>query len=212
MAGRTAIGLIITLAWLAIAALYVHETRLGFPALELNDLGDLFIDYSNELTFFWLVLGYIWLVIGYFQQRAELRQNWRVILKTAEHAETATHKLELESQKFEDYQQSRVRAAQPRWEVQGCIAHKEQHEINIRNVGAPASSLRAVWDRELPIAVVLSNVTVVDRGQQLTIKVVFRGARLEKFDLILEYCDALGEPRRAYIAVAETTVTIQNHG
>jgi hypothetical protein len=209
MAGRIVIGLIITVVWFSIAALYLQETRLGFTLRTPNELTDLLIDNSGELAFFWLVLGYIWLVIGYFQQRAQLRQNTSLIWSTAQQAEAAIHKVEIESEKFENHEQRRIRAAQPQWEAQGCIAHKEQQEINIRNVGAPASSLRAVWDRKLPIAVVLSNVTVVERGQQLTIKVAFNGARLEKFDLILEYCDALGQLRRAHIGVAEAAVTVQ---
>ena len=72
--------------------------------------------------------------------------------------------------------------------------------------------LRAVWNRELPIAVLLSNTILVDRGQQLTLKVAFRDAPLAKFDLVLEYSDALDERRRAHIAVSEMTATIRSQG
>lgn len=212
MALRTAIGLIITIAWFSVAALYLYEVELGLARLEINRLPDLLAENSGELAFFWLVLGYVWLVIGYLQQQAELRQNSSLIWNTAQQAEAAIRRVETESEKFENYQRSRIRAAQPHWEVRGCIAHKEQHEINIRNRGAPASTLRAVWKRELPIAVLLSNTILVDRGQQLTLKVVFRDAPLDKFDFVLEYSDALDEPRRAYIAVSEMAVTIRNQG
>lgn len=208
MTKRISAGVILTLVWFALAAVYLSEISLGFTRLSLNQLPGLVLDNRNELAFFCLVLGYIWLVVGHFHQAAELREHSSLLWSTAEQTESALQKLEIERQKFDDYRGARARAAQPHWEVQGCIAHKEQHEINLRNLGAPASSLRADWNRRMPFAVVLSNATVVDRGQQLTIKVVFRDARLEKFDLTLHYCDALGDPHRMHISVAETAVTL----
>ena len=210
MARRTTIALIITALWFAVAALHAYESWSHLGRWEVAQLNELVFDNSVEVAFFLLVLGYIWLVLGYFQHRAELRQHSTDILRTAERADAALRMLEHEGQKFDAYQQKRIREAQPRWEVQGCIAHKEQHEISLTNAGAMASRIRAIWNQQLPMAVLVSNATVVERGQQLTIKVMFREARLDKFDLTLEYSDALGDLRRARVDVSEATVTIHH--
>lgn len=211
MAGiRTAIALILTAAWTAIVALQVHETWPPFAQPAQYELRDFLMGNSGQLAFFWLVLGYIWLVAGHFQQRAVLRRNSEIVGGAIKQAEAAVRMLEVESRKLDDYQKSRIRAAQPRWEVQGCIAHKEQHEINLRNVGAAASNINAVWDKNLPIVVVLSNARFVDRGQYLTIKVMFHEPRLDAFDLVLDYCDAVDELRRAHIRVADMAVKIDH--
>jgi hypothetical protein len=206
MGVSTIIGLIITAAWCSLAGLYTQGTVFGASRIEPNQLADLLANNTGELAVFWIVVGYVWLVVGYFEHRQQHRQYSASISSATEQAAAAMHKVDSETKKFEDYQQSRMRAAQPSWQVLGCIAHKEQHEINIRNVGAPASTLRAIWDRDLPIIVLLSNMLIVERGQQLIIKVAFRGARLDNFDLVLEYQDALGGPHRASISVSGITV------
>ena len=206
MAVRTIIGLIITAVWCSLAALYTQGAVFGASRIEPNQLADLLAKNSGELAVFWIVVGYVWLVVGYFEQRQQHRQYSASISRATEQAGAAMHKVESETKKFEDYQQSRMRAAQPSWQVLGCMAHREQHEINIRNVGAPASTLRAIWDRDLPIIVLLSNMLIVDRGEQLIIKVAFRDARLDNFELVLEYQDALGGRHRAYVSVSGITV------
>lgn len=211
MAGtRIAMALLVTIVWTAIAAFHAREIWPAFLRFNVNELWDILGDKGEELAFFWLVLGYLWLATGFFQQRACLRQTSRLARAAAERAEGAVQRVEAESRKLQDYQDSCIRAAQPRWEVQGCIAHKEQHEINLRNVGAAASNISAIWDRERSMAIVLSNPALVDRGQYLSIKVVFGEGLLDEFDFTLAYCDATGEPRTAHLAVSEMAATIEH--
>jgi hypothetical protein len=205
---RIAFGVIASALWTAVAAFHVQEAWPAFTELRANQLTDLLARQAAELAFFWLVLGYIWLVTAYFQQRADLRQSVQVIERVAQRAEEAATKAEVESRKIEEYQLERMRAAQPLWQIQGRIAHKEQHEINLLNTGAAASSIRAMWREELPLVVAVSNSTLVNRGEQLTLKVMFRDAPLDQFDVTLEYRDGIRETRRASIAVSETAVAI----
>lgn len=207
---RIAIALVLTIVWTAIAAFHVREIWPAFGRLNVEELWGILADKGGELAFFWLALGYLWLVIGYFQQCAGLRENSKLVHAAAERAAAAVRSVEAESKKLQDYQDSRIRAAQPRWEVQGCIAHKEQHEINLRNVGAAASNISAIWDRERSMVIVLSNPALVDRGQYLSIKVVFGEGLLDEFDFTLAYCDATGEPRTAHLAVSEMAATIEH--
>ena len=208
MGSRIAFGLIGTVLWIAVAAFHVHEAWPGMADLNAAQVSDLLAARGGDLAFFWFVLGYIWLVTAFFQQRADLREHVQLIERAAQDADAAACRIEVESRRFQEYQQARIRAAQPLWEIQGCIAHKEQHEINLLNTGAAASSIRAVWQQELPLVVAVSNSTLVDRGEQLTLKVMFRDEPLEKFDVTLEYRDGIRETRRASIAVSEAAVAI----
>jgi hypothetical protein len=205
---RIAFGLIGSALWTAVAAFHAQEAWPALAELKAGQLTDLLARQGAELAFFWLVLGYIWLVTAYCQQRADLRQSVKLIERVAERAEEAAVKAEVESRKVQEYQVERIRSAQPLWQIQGRIAHKEQHEINLLNTGAAASSIRAMWREELPLVVAVSNSTLVNRGEQLTLKVMFRDAPLEQFDVTLEYFDGIRETRRACIAVTETAVAI----
>lgn len=205
---RIALGAVITALWISIGALYLHESWPALSQLETNAIKEILLREGASLAFFWLALGYFWLVIGYFHHRSLIRRNSALLHEAGKEAAAAMQMVETESHKQRHYQLTRVRAAQPRWEVNGCMAHKEQCEINVRNVGAAASNL-SVWKKDLPIVVMLSNTTFVDRGQDLTIKVMFREQALEEFDLALEYCDAAGEQRTAQIKASAVGATIQ---
>ena len=206
---RIAIALALTVVWMSVATLYVRDIWPALAYFDTNEVWRILADKAGELAFFWLVLGYLWLVIGYFEQRADLRENFRLVHTVAERATAALRSVEAESRKLQDYTDSRIRAAQPRWEIQGCIAHKEQHEISLRNVGAAASNISAIWDRKRPMAIVLSNPALVDRGQYLGIKAMFPEERLDEFDFTLAYSDAAGEPRTARLAVSEMQAKIE---
>jgi hypothetical protein len=208
MAVRIVFGFVATALWIAVAAFHVQEAWPGLADVKPHQLVDFVARQGAELAFFWLVVGYIWLVTAHFQQGAHLRQTVQLIERVAQRAEKAAVRAEAESEKIQQYQVERVRAAQPLWQIQGRIAHKEQHEINLLNTGAAASSIRARWPEELPLVVALSNSTLVNRGEQLTLKVMFREAPLEKFDVTLEYCDGIRETRRACIAVSDSAVAI----
>jgi hypothetical protein len=210
MAVRTAIALIVTVLWIAVALIHVRGTWPTLVEFHPEQIRDFVTAQSADLAFFWLVLGYIWLVSAYFQQRTEIQETTKLIQQTARQTEAVSRRVEAESQRFHEYQNERIRAAQPVWEIQGCITHKEQHEINMRNAGAAASNIRATWDRDLPLVVALSNPNLIDRGEQLTLKVMFRDAPLEHFGVTLEYRDALQETRRAHIAVSETVVAVHH--
>jgi hypothetical protein len=208
MGVRIAFGVIGSALWVAVAAFHVQEAWPGLAELKANQLTDFLARQGAEVAFFWLVLGYIWLVTAYFQQRADLRQTVKLVKQVTERAEQAAIKAEVESRKIQEYQVEHVRSAQPLWQLQGRIAHKEQHEINLLNTGAAASAIRATWREELPLVVAVSNSTLVNRGEQLTLKVMFRDVPLEQFDVTLEYCDGIRETRRACIVVSESAVAI----
>jgi hypothetical protein len=210
MTVRLTVGLILTALWLGAAALHIDHSWTSLAHLEFAKIVPLLVKYNAEVAFFWLVFGFLWLASGYFQQRADLRHNAALARRAIEQAELMAHSVESEARKFEAYQKSRIRAAQPHWEIQGFIAHREQHDINLRNIGAAASRIRVTYDPSLSLAVVLSNPILVDRGQPLIIKVLCREPRVDRFELGLEYSDALGELRRACIAVSELTVTIEH--
>src|SRR5687767_5963782 len=109
MARRTTIALIITALWFAAAALHAHQSWSHLGGWEGAQLKELVLNNSVEVAFFLLVLGYIWLAVGYFQHRAELRQHSTEIQRTAERAHAAILMLEQEGQKFDAYQQKRIR-------------------------------------------------------------------------------------------------------
>jgi hypothetical protein len=168
----------------------------------------LFIDDFSPILF-WLAFGYFWLALGYFAHERSIRRNAAAVHKATQEAAAALEVSEVEAQRQRHYHRARVQAAQPRWEVNGCVAHKTQLEISMRNVGAAASKL-SVWKKDLPVAVMLSNATFVDRGQDLTIKVIFTGQGLDVFDVRLEYSDGAGDPRTAEIRVADAAATVQH--
>lgn len=202
------IGILITVAWFCLAALYAHERWPSLARLETATLKEWASREAVTIAFFWLALGYFWIVIGHFNNRSLIRRNSALIKEALSKSSAAMQMVETESHKQRHYQLTRVRAAQPRWEVMGCMAHPEQLEIHLRNVGAAASDL-AVWKKDLPIVVMLSNATFVDRGQGLTIKVMFTSRPLEKFALTLEYCDAAGTQRTAQIKTSAVGATVE---
>lgn len=209
MAVRITLSLILTVLWIGAAALHMQNSWPELTSLDAAGLLVLVDRHSAELAFFWLVLGFLWLASGYFQQKSDLRRTERLIQRAVAQAESATRRVETEAQRFDDYQHDRLRAAQPQWEIQGFITYREQYDISLRNTGAAASKMRVTCDQKLPLAIVVSNAVLVDRGQQLTIKVLAREPQPDTFELKLEYCDALGQGRRAYITVSELTVTIR---
>jgi hypothetical protein len=205
---RTGFGFVCTALWIAVSAFHVSETWPAFTGFKNDQIAEFLATQSADVAFFWIVLGFIWLTTAHFQERADFRRISRKVTDGMREAEAARQQFEAEVRKLKKYETERVRAAQPIWEIQGCIAHKEQHEINLRNTGAAASSIRATWSRELPLVVALSNPVLVDRGQQLTLKVMFQDEPLDNFDVTLEYCDGIRETRKACIAVSEAAVAI----
>lgn len=210
MGRRITIALAVSALWAALGASYLQESWPAVTRLSMQELASLVSSRSPELAFFLLVLGYIWLATGYFQQRANSRQNASLAQRALEQAAAVASRLEAETLRFQNFHDKRVRAAQPVWEIQACIAHKQQHEITLLNKGAPASNIRAVWDSQMPLVVALSNPTLVNRGEQLTLKIMFVGAPVETFAVKLEYCDALREKRMAHVAVEDVAVTVQH--
>jgi hypothetical protein len=210
MRHRISIALAVSALWAALGALYLQEMWPAATRLSAGDLTSLVSARSSEVAFFWLVLGYIWLATGHFQQRADSRKSASLANRALEQAAAVGSRLEAETLRFQNFHDKRVRAAQPVWEIQACIAHKQQHEITLLNKGAPASNIRAVWDSQMPLVVALSNPTLVNRGEQLTLKIMFVGTPAETFSVKLEYCDALREKRMAHVAVEDIAVTVQH--
>ena len=203
-----AVGAVVAAVWVVVGLLYLLSVEPNLPHLSADALAALLIGQSGPVAFFCLTFGYIWLVTGYFYQRLLIRRNSALLDRAVADAASALELVERESHKQLHYQLSGIRAAQPRWEVSGCIAHRQQCEINLRNLGAPASQL-SVWTRELPVVAMLSNATFVDRGQDLTIKVIFKGPPLEDFAFTLEYCDAAGAQRSAQIEASAVGASVR---
>ena len=203
-----AVGALVSVVWTVVGLLYLSTSGPQLPNLSPAALRDLLAKEAGAIAFFWLALGYIWLVVGYFYQQSLIRRNSTALNKAVSNAAAALELVEQESHKQRHYQLSRIRAAQPRWEVAGCIAHRGQTEISLRNLGAPASQL-SIWTRDLPVVAMLSTATFVDRGQDLTIKVVFKAATLEEFEFALEYRDSAGAERVAQVLVSTTGITVR---
>ncbi len=202
------VGALISAIWIGVGALYLHDAWAALSKLSNVTITTVLLRENEAVAFFWLALGYFWLVIGYFHQGSLIRRNWALWEKAANEAATALQIVETERHKQRDAQLTRLRAAQPRWEAIGCTAYKEQREINLRNLGAPASNL-STSKEQLQIVVMLSNTTFVDRGQDLTIKVLFTEHAVEEFEFALEYCDAAGEQRRADVKVSAVDATVR---
>ncbi|MES2564501.1 MAG: hypothetical protein V4637_17530 [Pseudomonadota bacterium] len=202
---RILFGVAITVIWVLISAVYLRDSWPTTARFEADAIKQWAVRHGESLILFWLVLGYFWIVIGYFHNAALIRRNTVQIEESLKTASAALQVVETESHKQRHYQLTRVRAAQPRWEVSGCMAHGDQLEVNLRNTGAPAADL-SIWKKDLPL---VSNTTFVDRGDGWTIKVVFTSAPIENFVLTLEYCDAAGAQRTAQIQASTVGAIIQ---
>jgi hypothetical protein len=189
-------------------ALYINGGWPALPDFDANAIKQFLADEQPSLVFFWLAIGYFCLALGYFHHGYLIRRNSALLQKAVDNAAAALQMTETETHRQRHYHLARIRAAQPRWEVNGCIAHKGQYEIHVRNLGAAASKL-SVWKKDLPIVVMLSNTAFVDRGQEVIVKVMFKEQALDEFNLTLEYCDAASEPRTAEINASAAGATIQ---
>jgi hypothetical protein len=215
----TVVFWLFTVAWVSLVSLHAYANWPRLSKLDPAGIWDLVIRATAPVVLFWLVTRY-------FQLAARLRNsdvlNWQaaqLIEKTQEaselmrqlvnQAQAAVDRVEAEIQKLREQEKARVRAVQPRWEVNGRIAHEKVHEINLRNAGAAATSLSAAWDKSLRMAVILSDTTFVDRGGNLTIKAMFLDERIDDFDLKLHYNDGANESRVAHITVSNMEVAIR---
>jgi hypothetical protein len=203
-----AVGAAITVIWIGISALYFRNSWPATAPYDIGAIKDWAALHGASLAIFWLVLGYLWIVIGHFHNAALIRRNSTLVEQALKNSSAALQLVETESHKQRHYQLTHIRAAQPRWEMNGCLAHADQLQINLRNTGAAASDL-SIWKKDLPLVAMLSNSTFVDRGEGLTIKVVFTTQPLEKFALTLEYCDAAGAQRTAQIEASAVGATIR---
>lgn len=211
---------LVTAVWVSLVSLHAYANWPVLSQLEASGWWDYVVRATAPIVV-------LWLAIGYFQLAARLRssaalqgQAARLVAQNEEasrrvselvkQAGTALTAMEAELAKLRDQERARSRAVQPRWEVNGCIAHEKVHEINLRNSGAAASGLSAAWDKSAPMAVLLSESAFVDRGAHLAIKVVFLDARLDEFQLKLQYFDGANEPRVADIAVSNMDVTLRH--
>ena len=187
----------------------IPPSALAFDIERFDGMKEVLVRDTSSLMLFWLGLGYFWLALGFFEHARSIRQNAAALQKASQDAAAALEIVTVEAHRQQHYHRARVRAAQPRWQVNGCVAYKTQCEIGLRNVGAAASNL-GVWKKDLPAAVMLSNATFIDRGQDLTIKVMFTSESLDDFDLRLEYSDAAGDPRSAEIKVVHAAATVEH--
>jgi hypothetical protein len=210
---------LITIAWVSLVSLHAYANWPRFSQLGANGLWDFLIRALAPIVLFWLVMGYLQLASKLRQSAALNAQAARLVGDTekaaalvsglVKQAQAALHRVETEVEKLRDQEKGRLRAVQPRWEVNGRIAHEKVHEINLRNAGAAATGLSVVCDKSLPIAVILSETNFVDRGATLTIKAMFLEERRDAFELTLHYTDGANEPRVAHIVVSNIEVAIK---
>jgi hypothetical protein len=209
----------VTIGWVSLVSLHAYANWPRLSQLPANGVWDFLMRAIAPLILFWLVMGY-------FQLSSKLRHSNALNARAAQligdtektaamarelvtQIQPALHRIDVEIGRFQDQEKARLRAVQPRWEVNGRIAHEKVHEINLRNAGAAATSLSAVWDKSIAMAVILSDTTFVDRGATLTIKAMFLEARRDEFELQLHYTDGANESRVARIIVSAIEVTVR---
>ena len=209
---------LVALAWISLVSLHAYATWPRLTRLEMNGLVDFVLRALAPVVL-------LWLVIGYFQLGARLRRSDAfevhagelvqqteeaavLVKKLVDDAQAALQRVESQIQKLRRDEQSRMRAVQPRWELNGRIAHEKTHEINLRNAGAAATDLRVSWDKTIPMAVILSETNLVDRGGTLTIKAMFLEQRRDSFEVKLDYSDGVNQRRAARIVVVDTEVKV----
>ena len=208
-----------TVTWVSLVTLHTYANWPRLSKLGLTSVWDLVIRATAPVVL-------VWLVTRYFQLAARLRnadvlnrQAAQLIERTQEasalvpelvkQAQAAVERVEGALQKLGEQEKARIRAVQPRWEVNGRIAHEKAHEINLRNAGAAATSLSAAWDKSLRMAVILSDTTFVDRGGNLTIKAIFLDERMDDVGLQLHYKDGANEARVAHITLSNMEVAVR---
>ena len=210
----------VTAIWVSFASLHAYANWPQLSRLEPGELWDFAIRAIAPISVFWLFMAYIRLASRLRNSEA-LTLHARLLVSSTEtaaasvadlvaRARAAVEKVEGEVARLRDLEAARVRSMQPRWELNGCIAHEKALEINLRNSGLAATRLSLAWDKGLPMAAILSDSAMVDRGGTLTIKAMFLEQHLDRFDLKLQYCDGANEPRIADISIANTDVTIRH--
>jgi hypothetical protein len=219
MRTSTLVFWLFTVTWVSLVSLHAYANWPRLSKLGLTSVWDFVIRATAPVLL-------VWLVTRYFQLAARLRnadvlnlQAAQLIEKTQEasalvrelvkQAQAALERVEGALQKVGEQEKARIRAVQPRWEVNGRIAHDKAHEINLRNAGAAATSLSAAWDKSLRMAVILSDTTFVDRGGNLTIKAIFLDERMDDVGLQLHYKDGANEARVAHITLSNMEVAVR---
>ena len=122
---------------------------------------------------------------------------------TQSQVHAALKAVEAQHAKLNEIDRTRTRAAQPRWEIAGEVLHGLEHELSLRNIGAPAADARAQWPEPSRVTILLSNVTLIGSGECIGIKIVFHDRRIPQFKFKLHYLDAIGEPRALVIRISE---------
>jgi hypothetical protein len=216
----TGVVLAVTIGWVSLVSLHAYANWPRLSQLPANGVWDFLMRAIAPLILFWLVMGYFHLSSRLRHSNAlnaRAAQLIRDTEKTAAMArdlvtqiQPALQRIDAEIGRFQDQEKARLRAVQPRWEVNGRIAHEKVHEINLRNAGAAATTLSAAWDKSIAMAVILSDTTLVDRGATLTIKAMFLETRRDEFELQLHYTDGANEPRVARIIVSAIEVTVRH--
>ena len=125
-------------------------------------------------------------------------------------AQAAMRALEAQNRRLNMLERKLLGAAQPRWKSAGEFLHELQHEFKLRNVGAPASDLKATWHEQGKVSIMLSNTTLVNTGEYVSIKVVFHEKRLAEFPFELTYSDAAGARRTLQIVVSEVAFEMKH--
>jgi hypothetical protein len=139
-----------------------------------------------------------------------LQETRTLALKACTQAEGAVQAVQVQTSKLDDIERKRLRAAQPRWKTAGEFSHALQHEVNLRNVGAPASDPKASWDEQGSVSVMLSSTALINTGEYVGIKVVFHEKRLPQFRFALTYSDAIGERHTLHMSLSDMAFQVEH--
>jgi hypothetical protein len=140
---RTAIAMLGTIAWFALAAYWVYADWANFQKFAFNEKGDFLAGFISPVVF-------LWLIIGYFQQGEELRQNTEALRIQADELKNAvaeykalvdatTRQVDLieNEQKERRAQEIRLNQLMPRY-VGGSSTTRggfREHVLKIANMG-----------------------------------------------------------------------------
>ena len=148
----TAVGFVLTAAWLSIVGIVVLYNLSTVSQMTLNAWGDFLAGVSAPLAL-------LWLVIGYFQQGEELRINTKALeaqqkelqhqvketahlARSSERQAKATElQLQITKSEQESKECQKIRDAQPDFVSEGGGTSGLQSTTKIRNHGGPITDI-----------------------------------------------------------------------
>jgi len=199
---RTALGIVITVLWLALMfGLFLTSDAATRPS-KLNEWGDFFAGVFAPVAFLWLVLGYL-------QQGQELRLSTRALeLQTQELQQSVEQQRQLvmvsreqvtaEVEALAEERRRRRQAALPNFVVYGLGASlnggRVRYKARVENFGNAATSVVASFEPPLKICTLSSSQYWQPRGMQDFEYEFFSSEAEAGTSLTIRFSDADGVP------------------